>query len=98
MPWDNARPKSAHYDSRHAAEARRRSKALTEHDPCGWCHRPLGPRQRINPKTGRREGLWHLPHNASRTAYLPGMWHARCNVREAAIRARAMQNKSPLVW
>jgi hypothetical protein len=98
MPWSNSRPRSGEYGHAHATEAQRRKAILTEADACGYCGRPLGPRQMIDPRTGRRIGLWHLPHSADRSHYLPGMWHKRCNEREAAVRARARQNSSSLRW
>lgn len=69
------------YGAPHAAERKRRLPLYTEHDPCGYCGRPLGPNRTA----------WHLPHNTTRTGYLPGFWHARCNIREAAIRGNQRQ-------
>lgn len=48
----------------------------------GPCGKPLGP----NPT------LWHLPHTADRTGYMPGLWCAPCNRSEAATRAAILVN------
>lgn len=98
VPWSNNRPRSSDYGSAHAKEAKARKAAMTERDICGYCGRPLGPKQTVDPRTGRLIGLWHLPHSRDRSHYLPGMWHAACNVREAAIAARAKQNLQRLRW
>lgn len=97
MPW-STRPRNDRYGHAHAMEAKRRRETLTEQDSCGYCGRPLGPRQTIDPRSGRKVGLWHLPHSPCGTYYLPGMWHKRCNEREAAIRARARQTVSRIPW
>lgn len=47
-----------------------------------WCDgQPLGP----NPTD------WHVPHDEHRR-YLPGLWRADCNRREAASRGAKLRN------
>lgn len=89
------------YGRDHQREAERRRKTLTPADPCGYCGRPLGP-ERL---PGDRASRWQLPHNRQRTVYLPGMWHASCNLREGAIEGnrraalkRARQRPTPRNW
>jgi hypothetical protein len=80
----------------HKAIRRARVAAATPDTPCGYCGNPLGP------DTSR----WHVPHDPQRT-YLPGLWHAACNRREAARRGALLRNAqaktrrtqtSPLTW
>lgn len=72
---------AAGYGHSHQQERKRRLTITTERDLCGYCHRPLGPNTR----------LWALPHNATRTGYLPGFWHKRCNDIDGAKRGNARQ-------
>lgn len=90
MPWANNRPpaNTRGYGPEHQAERRRRLPLYTPDDACGWCHLPLGE--------NRRE--WHLPHNRTRTGYLPGFWHGRCNRSEGAQAGRARQDTTSLRW
>ena len=36
-----------------------------------------------------------LPHNASRTGYLPGLAHRYCNRKDGAVRGNRMRARSP---
>lgn len=72
---------AAGYGYAHQQERTRRLRVTSPHDPCGYCGHPLGENQR----------LWALPHNAQRTAYLPGFWHKRCNDLDGAKRGNARQ-------
>lgn len=66
----------------HRGERARRLTQVKPGDPCGYCGQPL-PTDTTT---------WNLPHNAAGTAYLPGMWHARCNQIEAAKRGALIAN------
>lgn len=65
----------------HRAIRKARVAAATPNTPCGYCGQPLGPNTRD----------WHVPHDAQRN-YLPGLWHADCNRREAARRGALTRN------
>ena len=71
---------AAGYGSAHMRERRRRLPLTSPTDPCAHCGAPLGP-ERL---PGDRVSRWHLPHNPTRTGYLPGMAHARCNITDGA--------------
>lgn len=77
----------------HKRIRKERVAASTPSTPCGYCGRPLGP----NPSS------WHVPHDEHRN-YLPGLWHALCNKREAARRgalkrnAQAKRRATRLTW
>lgn len=80
----------ADYNSKaHREERARRVAQATPLTPCScwmsgkrWCNGlPLGP----DPKQ------WHLPHAPDRT-YLPGLWRAECNRKEAASRGAKTAN------
>ena len=62
----------AGYGTTHQREAKRRRATHTQHDICGYCGQPLGP-ERL---PGERNSRWILPHNTTRTCYLPGLWLA----------------------
>lgn len=82
MTFARGKGRGAKYGSEHQAERRLRLTYIKPGDPCGYCGRPLP----VNTST------WHLPHNTTGTAYLPGMWHRTCNQREAAIRGARIVN------
>jgi hypothetical protein len=87
MPWSTSRPKTSHYG---AAHAKARREFIARHKPwhiCGWCGEQLGP----------ASGDLHLAHTPDRQHYV-GLWHAACNLQEAAKRGRAMQDASTLRW
>lgn len=65
----------------HKAIRKARVAAATPATPCGYCGLPLGPVVRD----------WHVPHDPARN-YLPGLWHAACNRREAARRGARIRN------
>jgi hypothetical protein len=79
------------YGHDHQAERERRLAAYRPGDPCAHCGRPITwplplttlARQRI-----------HLPHNATRTGYLPGLSHAACNLRDGAVRGNQMRGRT----
>jgi hypothetical protein len=81
------------YGHGHQAERERRLAAYRPGDPCAHCGRPITwplplttlARQRI-----------HLPHNATRTGYLPGLSHAACNLRDGAVRGNKMRARRPM--
>lgn len=85
---------AAGYGWRHMQERRRRLAVTTDHDPCGYCGKPLGPNR----------SLWALPHKADRTGYEPGFWHKRCNDLDGAKRgnqrqrARRLPRAQSQVW
>lgn len=90
-PADRSR-KRDYNSAEHKAERARRVAEATPLTPCScwmsgkrWCAGlPLGP----NPR------LWHLPHAADRTqGYLPGLWRAECNRKEAASRGAQTTNR-----
>jgi hypothetical protein len=89
MPWSNSRPRSRKYGHAHAADRKTWAARHQSTDLCGWCGHVLGP---------MRPGL-HLAHDPTGTVVL-GFWHGsrcstcgvRCNLQEAAKRARARQN------
>lgn len=64
------------YGYAHKQERARRVAASTPATPCSRCGRPLG--------SDTRE--WHLPHDETGTAYLPGLWHGACNRAEGSVR------------
>lgn len=72
---------AAGYGYAHQQERARRLRTLTPHDLCGYCRLPLGDNRRA----------WALPHNPTRTGYLPGMWHRHCNNIDGARRGNARQ-------
>lgn len=81
------KPRNPKYGTEHA---KARKAWAARHYPtnvCGWCGRALGP---MGPNL-------HLAHDPSGTVIL-GFWHRRCNLQEAAKRARGMQNQSRLRW
>lgn len=78
------------YGAEHRRERDQRMTYVTPFDPCGYCYRPLGPPYGVD-GAGKRTSLWHLPHNRSRTGYLPGMWHGSCNRIEGAVAGRSRQ-------
>lgn len=82
MTWSNGKGRGTKYGAQHQAERKRRLPLFTEHDPCGYCGRPLGPNRT----------RWHLPHNTDGITLAPGFWHAACNLREAAIRGARKTN------
>jgi hypothetical protein len=82
VTWSNSKGRGTKYDGKHQAERKRRLAHVHPGDPCGYCGQPL-------PADTKQ---WHLPHNAAGTSYLPGMWHAACNLREAAQRAARITN------
>jgi hypothetical protein len=72
---------AAGYGYHHQQERARRLRVTQPTDPCGHCGKPLGDNRR----------LWALPHNETRTGYLPGFWHKRCNDIDGARRGNARQ-------
>lgn len=82
MAFSNGKGRGAKYGTEHQAERRARLAYVKPGHPCGYCGRPLPA----------DTSTWHLPHNASGTGYLPGMWHRACNIREAAIRGARIVN------
>ena len=77
------RARAAEYASpEHKAIRRQRVAAATPQTPCSCgCGRPLGP----------DKSRWHVPHDPQRN-YLPGLWRADCNKREAARRGARIRN------
>ena len=66
----------------HQQIRKRRVAAATPHTPCSCgCGQPLGP----------DSSTWHVPHDPQRN-YLPGLWRADCNRREAARRGARIRN------
>lgn len=55
-------------------------------------HTPASPCSRCGMALGPDRSKWHLPHNAARTGYEPGLWCASCNRREAASRGAKVKN------
>jgi hypothetical protein len=100
MPWDNHRPRSRKYgrDHRttrdaHLAALRRAGAGLCAERVCTYRSRVITPDMDLH--------LCHAPDGVT----VLGLGHARCNIREAAKRARAMQTnrhrtteRSPLRW
>lgn len=83
MSFARGKGRGSKYGADHQTERRARvGVTVFPGDPCGYCLQPLP----ANTST------WHLPHNPSGTAYLPGMWHAACNIREAAQRGARIVN------
>jgi hypothetical protein len=80
------------YGAEHKAERKRRLARYSPSDPCVYCQQPLGDDR----------SLWHLPHNESRTGYLPGFSCASCNLKDGARRGRAMRDRktdvTKIVW
>ena len=86
------------YGTPHQSERERRLKRYRPGDPCAHCGRPITwwP---LNKVTRR---YIHLPHNADRTGYLPGLAHASCNLRDGQARTTAILNarrgKATVQW
>lgn len=75
---------AAGYGAAHQRERKRRLRHTTAADRCGYCQCPLGP-ERL---PGDKQSRWALPHNDTRTGYLPGMWHKFCNDSDGGKRSR----------
>lgn len=93
MPWDRNRPRSRRYDAAHQRQRAQHLDALRAAGT-GQCAEPVctQPDRTITPDMDL-----HLCHDPTGTVVL-GLGHAACNLSEAARRARASQNVSPLVW
>jgi hypothetical protein len=86
------------YGHQHQAERKRRLAAYRPGDPCAHCGQPITwwP---LNKVTRR---YIHLPHNADRSGYLPGLAHSYCNLRDGQARTTAILNAKrgtvPRAW
>lgn len=89
-PAEQAR-RAKYQDPKHKAIREARFAVTTPATPCGYCGKPLGPRYGLS-RTGRTLGLWHTPHAPNGIDYLPGVWHASCNQREASPRGARTTN------
>ena len=78
-------------NAKHQRIKNERFAQATPATPCGYCGQPLGPRTRPG-RTGKSIGLWATPHAPNGIDYLPGVWHADCNRREAAPRGARTTN------
>lgn len=76
------------YSSAHQAERERRLAAYRPGDPCAHCGRPIT----WWPLTKVTRRHIHLPHNADRSGYLPGLAHGYCNLRDGQARTTAILN------
>ena len=74
------------YGAAHQSERERRLKRYRPGDLCPHCMRPLT----YWPLPVARRYL-DLPHNATRTGYLPGLAHRTCNRRDGAVRGNKMR-------
>ena len=77
------------YGAPHAAERERRLLRYRPGDLCAHCRRPITWPLPLTPHARWRI---HLPHNADRTGYLPGLAHAACNLRDGQARTTAILN------
>jgi hypothetical protein len=98
MPWDTSRPRSRRYGREHR-ETRDRHMAALRAAGAGLCA------ERVCVKRSRvitPDMPLHLAHDPTGTIVL-GLAHAACNVHEAAVRARRLQQqparrRSRLTW
>jgi hypothetical protein len=76
------------YGASHQSERERRLKQYRPGDLCAHCGQAITwwP---LNKVTRR---YIHLPHNADRTGYLPGLAHSYCNLRDGQARTTAILN------
>ena len=77
------------YGAAHQAERERRLKQYKPGDPCAHGGEPL----MYWPLAVARRYL-HLPHNASRTGYLPGLSCARHNLADGAVRGNKQRGRT----
>lgn len=79
------------YGHRHQSERARRLAAYRPGDPCAHCGYPITwplpltalARQRID-----------LPHNETRSGYLPGLAHRYCNRKDGAVRGNKQRGRT----
>jgi hypothetical protein len=85
MPWDRTTPTDPKY--RTAEHRRERAKWVTILEQQGYlvCAQPVCV---MAQRTIGQGDAWHLGHNDSGTGYI-GPTHARCNVRDGAVRGNA---------
>ena len=74
------------YGAAHQAERERRLRQYKQGDPCAHCGAPIT----WWPVSVARHYL-DLPHNATRTGYLPGLAHRYCNRKDGAVRGNRMR-------
>jgi hypothetical protein len=93
MPWDRSTPSDPKYRSReHRAERKRLEQEMQR---VGYltCAQPVC----VMPTRIIRPGEpWHVGHDDTGTAYI-GPVQERCNVHDAAVRARARRDR-PRRW
>jgi hypothetical protein len=91
--WTRAKPPRKQYGHRHRVQ-RERELAQLRNDGAGTCAETVcvHPSRVITPDMDL-----HLCHDTTGTKVI-GLGHADCNRREAARRARALQDSSPLRW
>lgn len=77
------------YGPAHQAERERRLLLYRPGDVCPHCGRQIT----YWPLAVARRYL-DLPHNASRTGYLPGLAHRYCNRRDGAVRGNQMRGRA----
>lgn len=100
MPWDNARPgsdpKYASREHRDYCTALKRQLKRDGYLVCVETECLFDSRLIVNPNGRDADGLT-AAHNADGVTYR-GPAHRQCNVREAAVRARARQDVTALDW
>lgn len=93
MPWSNHRPRARTYGREHQAarDAAMRALRLAGSGVCAETRNPGSRCLQRTPVIYPDDDL-HLCHN-SRTGEVLGLGHARCNLSEAARRARRIQTR-----
>ena len=82
------------YGAAHQAERERRLKQYKPGDPCAHCHQAMT----YWPLSVARQYM-DLPHNASRTGYLNGLAHRKCNRADGQRTATAIRyGKTTTTW
>lgn len=74
------------YGRGHQVERERRLKLYRPGNLCAHCHLPMT----YWPLSVAR-GYIDLPHNETRTGYLPGLAHRKCNRADGAVRGNKMR-------
>jgi len=77
------------YGAAHVSLRAARVKAWRPGDPCAHCHGPIWYLWLLLPD-GRRVTAVNLPHNDTRTGYLPGLAHRECNLRDGQAKTTAI--------
>lgn len=93
MPWDRSAPSDPKYRTReHRAERKRLTQQMNR-DGLLVCAQPVCV---MSTRTIAAGEPWHVGHDDTGTRYI-GPVHPECNIRDAAVRARARRDR-PRRW